>query len=268
METNLQFAICNSQFAIPSRETAAVGSERLCRVLIDPAAPGTWNMAVDEALLQAALSRQECSVRWYQWSAATVSLGYFQDAGFPAAHPPLRGLPFVRRLSGGGAILHHHELTYSCAVPALHPLAREPHGIYIAVHEQIIATLARFGINVTLRGETHAERTGEFLCFARGDAFDVILDGFKVLGSAQRRRKGAILQHGSLVLRRSEHAPQFPGLYDLTHGRLDTRQLLEALANAMGRIFHPTIDYVPLSPADFALADTLARTRYATLDRH
>jgi lipoate-protein ligase A len=199
-------------------------------------------MAVDEALLEAALERGECTVRWYRWREATVSLGYFQDSEAAATIPGLCDLPIVRRLTGGGAILHHHEWTYSCAVPPGNPFAENPTQIYDRVHEQIVAALAEQGIRSMLRGEALAEREGTFLCFGRGDPRDLVLKGHKILGSAQRRRRGAVLQHGSLLLHSSEHAPHFPGLIDLEpeRGGLDARINLEfvsALGSALGALF-------------------------------
>jgi lipoate-protein ligase A len=239
-----------------------------CHVIIEPApAPGAWNMAVDEALLEAAIAEQRCTLRWYQWSEPTLSLGYFQGADARPADPLLAGLPLVRRLSGGGAILHHHELTYSCAIPAGHPLAANPHDIYIAVHERIIAVLGEWGISAALRGTSFGKDLPEeaFLCFSRGDECDVVLAGFKVLGSAQRRRKGAILQHGSLVYRRSEFAPQFPGLFELAPhcGAVDIAALQQRLAEAVSSIFGTTIALGSLSPAVQEQARALEAERYA-----
>jgi hypothetical protein len=152
-------------------------------------------MAVDETLLDSA-AEGICTVRWYRWEQATLSLGYFQSQEEALADSRLRDLPIVRRLSGGGAIVHHHELTYSCAVPALHPLAAAPRRLYSAVHEGIIGVLAEFGYEAALRGTNAPALGAEYLCFGRMDDFDVVMGGHKVLGSAQRRRKGAVLQHG------------------------------------------------------------------------
>jgi lipoyl(octanoyl) transferase len=201
---------------------------------------GVRNMALDEALLEGAQTRGECTVRWYRWREATVSLGYFQAAEAAGAIPELAGLPMVRRLTGGGAILHHHEWTYSCTVPAGHPLAEVPTRIYDRVHEQVVAGLAERGIQAALRGEALREREGTFLCFGRGDPRDVVLGGQKILGSAQRRRCGAILQHGSLLIRHSEHAPQFPGLLDLVSGTVDeawVASLICRLGPSLARLF-------------------------------
>lgn len=190
-----------------------------CRVLIEPEPqPGSWNMAVDETLLQSAIEQQQCTLRWYRWSEPTLSLGYFQPAAELEEHEALKALPCVRRLSGGGAILHHHEWTYSCALPANHPATRDPYSLYKIIHRAIIQSLAQIEIRACLREEErHSKSTNtQFLCFARGDETDIVFQSHKIMGSAQRRRKGAVLQHGSLVLENSEFAPQFPGLLDLT----------------------------------------------------
>jgi lipoate-protein ligase A len=213
-----------------------------CRVVIESEPrDGVLNMALDEALLEEALSNGECTVRWYRWDTATVSLGYFQAAD-AAALADLAELPMVRRLTGGGAILHHHEWTYSCSVPPGHRLAEIPTQIYDRVHERVVAALAEQGIQASLRGEALSEREGQFLCFGRGDPRDIIFRGHKILGSAQRRRRGAILQHGSLLIRRSDRAPQFPGLLDLVPEEQDfdaalNGQFIHGLGASIGSQF-------------------------------
>jgi lipoate-protein ligase A len=209
-------------------------------VIVEPQpARGSWNMAVDEALLEAAVESGQAAVRWYRWADPTLSLGYFQKPEDAPELPGGESLAVVRRLSGGGAILHHHELTYSCVLPAGHPLVHDPHQLYVAVHDRIIAILATFGIEAARRGNnTEGTVADAFLCFARGDECDVVCRGQKILGSAQRRRRGAVLQHGSLVLRRSAHAPQFAGAYDLAElessADVDrTADLLAALARGL-----------------------------------
>jgi lipoate-protein ligase A len=194
-------------------------------------------MAIDEALLEAALDRGDLTVRWYRWETATVSLGYFQDAASAAASPAIAGLPVVRRLSGGGAILHHHEWTYSCAVPSAHPFAVVPARLYEVVHEQIIACLKEAGLPGGFRGERLAEREGTFLCFGRGDPRDIVVGKDKIVGSAQRRRRGAVLQHGSVLLRRSEYAGQFAGILDLFPCESLARELPSRFASRAQPLF-------------------------------
>jgi lipoyl(octanoyl) transferase len=237
-----------------------------CRVLIEPEPrSGVWNMALDEALLEAARERGVCTVRWYRWERATVSLGYFQDADAIAAQPELAGCPVVRRLSGGGAILHHYEWTYSCTVPPDHRLAGEPSRLYELVHERIIAALAEQGIRATLRGAAQPGRDAAFLCFGRGDPRDVVIRGQKIVGSAQRRRRGAILQHGSVLVRASEFAPQFPGLLDLA----ERTQMDGGFPSRVGELCVPLLGSAPLMNEPDALTAERCRellARYRTLD--
>ena len=238
-----------------------------CHVVIETEPQsGVRNMAVDEALLEAALEREECTVRWYRWRTGTVSVGYFQDGRAAAAIPGLAALPVVRRLTGGGAILHHHEWTYSCAVPAEHPLAQTPLRIYELVHGQIIAALDEAGIHsAALRGAAVSGQQEAFLCFGRGDPRDVVLKGNKIVGSAQRRRRGAVLQHGSLLLHRSEYAGQFPGVLDLAAGAALDDGFIVGLAESIGSLFGtPAI----ARAHDRLVEDRVTRLepRYQTLD--
>jgi len=187
---------------------------RSCELIIEPnPLDGDVNMSRDAAMLQSAIDENQCSLRFYRWLQPTLSLGYFQR---PEIIPPeFNQLPCVRRLSGGGAILHHHELTYACAISATHELAGNPTRIYRVIHDQIVAVLREFGIDIRRRGHVDNQHHEPFLCFRRHDPHDLVVGSHKVLGSAQRRRKGAVLQHGSLLLKESEFASGLPGLLDL-----------------------------------------------------
>lgn len=215
-----------------------------CRLILDSQPQiGTWNMALDEALLESAVQFAGCAVRIYRWSEPTVSLGYFQKPGELDPSSPLNSLPQVRRLTGGGAILHHHEWTYSCIVPSGHPSIRVPGELYAALHRRIIAVLSEHGITANLR--CHADTKNDalhtpaspFLCFFRGDPNDIVLNGRKIVGSAQRRRKGAVLQHGSILLRRSEFAPDIPGIADLSPDFEPSESLGEQFCRAIAKLF-------------------------------
>jgi lipoate-protein ligase A len=232
-----------------------------CRVIVDPqAASGAWNMAVDEALLESAVAGGPCTVRWYRWERPTLSLGYFQARDEARLDPRWAALPVVRRLSGGGAIVHHHELTYSCTVPVHSALAHDARQLYTRVHECIISTLAAHGFAAALRGSADPGRGKDFLCFGRADDFDVVMEGHKVLGSAQRRRKGAVLQHGSLVLRRSECASQFPGVFDCAGHAVPVEQLIERLSLAVGGLFATRLEHGTISDDERASALKLVQS--------
>jgi lipoate-protein ligase A len=203
-----------------------------CRLIIDPPQPGGWNMAVDEWLLRQAADKGQFALRFYEWSQPTLSLGYFQSYDERHSHPSSLACPVVRRASGGGALVHHHELTYSLAVPAGHPLAISSQTLYDAVHRSLIEVLA--GIvppeagEFTQCREAAAVRGGEqFLCFLRRAKGDVVFAQSstsssqrtsrcdKICGSAQRRHRGAVLQHGGVLLQQSLHAPQLAGIQEV-----------------------------------------------------
>ncbi len=226
---------------------------------------GSWNMAVDEVLLEAAAAGESCTLRIYEWDQATVSLGYFQSADDPSLQSRFPQLPQVKRLSGGGAILHHHEVTYSIAISNGHPLAVSPGVLYEEVHRRVIALLSGWGVEARLRGEAISFAKEPFLCFSRGDARDIVLGPHKIMGSAQRRRRGAVLQHGAMLLARSESAPEFPGLAELagfSHGR---REVVDALQQALRDLLPGEIDDRGLTETEQRHAAELARTRYADL---
>jgi len=197
-------------------------------LLIDPPASGPLNMARDEALLQAVgEGAQPATLRFYAWGPPTVSLGYFQALDeFRRQPPPIRDLAFVRRTTGGGAILHDRELTYSLIVPVNNPwLAPNATNLYRIAHDAMLAAVgpcARLAGSCGAPGSCadsatshHSQRSGPFFCFARRHELDVVVPdahdptGFaKLAGSAQRRTRQAVLQHGSLIL--ASRFPQQP----------------------------------------------------------
>jgi len=210
-----------------------------CRIIVDPEPQsGITNMAIDAALLAAADAYPAGPVvRIYRWAEPTVTVGYFQK------HPPEDSAarlkcPHVKRLTGGGAILHHHEITYSCVVPRTHAMRESPLGLYDVMHSAIEDALRLCGVDVGSRakyvsGDMVGTREGEpFLCFLRSDPRDLVAVNCrrgatphpKLVGSAQRRRRGTILQHGSILLRASPLLPDVFGVGDL-FADFDERQL-------------------------------------------
>jgi len=259
-----------------------------CRLLVEGPQDGAWNMAVDETLLEAAAERGEACWRFYAWSEPTLSLGYFQDYADRREHPPSGTCPAVRRLTGGGAILHDAELTYSLVLPSRHPLLARRNCLYATVHRCLVQALGELGVAAAMWTCTSEENCkphisnpkskiqnskaqigphhappAAFLCFHRRAAGDVLVGRDKVAGSAQRRRRGAVLQHGSLLVRRSAAAPQLPGLEDLA-GRPIPRQTIQGvwLHRLAGELGFRWIEG-RLSQRNGRRAAALVRTRYA-----
>lgn len=189
-----------------------------CTLLPHAHADGPRNMAVDEALLDAVdADPSRAFFRTYEWTEPTLSLGYFQSIADREADPRWQGAPIVRRVTGGGAIWHHHEVTYALVLPADHPAARRGGTLYRDVHAAIAGVFAQLGAQVDRRGSSAlgGAATRPFLCFRDRDSEDLVLSGHKVVGSAQRRRRRAVLQHGSILLCRSPAVADLPGAGDL-----------------------------------------------------
>src|SRR6266542_73220 len=180
-----------------------------CRLLPDAVADGPANMADDEVLLRSAALGLP-SLRFYGWTEATISLGYFQPAARRLEDPLLSDLPFLRRPTGGDALVHHHELTYCLAVPSEH--ARRSAPPWLAMHAVIATALAEFGVDAHPHVAGGEDSFSGFLCFEHFTPGDLIVNGAKVVGSAQRRQRSAVMQHGSILLARSPFTPSLPGI--------------------------------------------------------
>ncbi len=180
------------------------------RLLIGPSGPAPVQMAADALLLEGAL--EQPVLRLYRFEPAGLTLGYFQClADVPGSAERLAADPegVARRLTGGGAIHHDRELTFAIAASAEHPLYRGPVAdSYARVHAALAKALAEFGVRAELRGDRAlaSDRPGTGLCFAHSSSLDLVwergADGrpAKGVGSAQRRRGGRVLHHGSIKL--------------------------------------------------------------------
>jgi lipoate-protein ligase A len=182
-----------------------VPDSKTIRELQDPPLDGPTNMARDEALMiRVGEAESPPTLRLYQWNAPTISLGYFQPyAEYESLPPPAGELAIVRRLTGGGAILHDLELTYSITVPADHRLVADtPNRLYEVAHDALMAALESLDLTSTRCNFTDdsGPSRGPFFCFERRHAFDVLIGSDRIAGSAQRRTRTAVLQHGSIIL--------------------------------------------------------------------
>src|SRR5438552_6856068 len=185
--------------------SSASTSDATWRLLLDPPAGGAWNMAVDEVLLDGvAAGSAPPTLRFYEWAPPCLSLGYFQPFEVVDLAGCRRlGVEVVRRPTGGRAILHDRELTYSVALPLR--LLGDDGAVLPSYHRVSLALergLHRLGAPVVLAPESaaHADPAHGPVCFDRPSAHEILLHGRKLVGSAQVRRAGALLQHGSIVI--------------------------------------------------------------------
>jgi lipoate-protein ligase A len=230
-------------------------------VLVDGPGDPAWNMAVDGALLALA---EAPTLRFYGWRPHAVSLGYFQRladfADLPAA------TPMVRRTTGGGAIHHGDELTFSLALDA----ALLPGAIaasYVLLHDALVRALDRLGVRCRRSTEgAMSARPEDRWCFAHPVQGDLLVDGRKLCGSAQRRvpgRRPRVLHHGSLVIRRPEHTPFVAAIEDQIEPTDDVRRgLHELVRDEVANLFDLESTASELTAQERAMAARLRDERF------
>ena len=175
------------------------------RLIVDPAPrTGAWNMALDEAVQDAvAAGEAPPTLRFYQWAPPAVSLGKRQPVdGVDLARCRRDGVDVVRRPTGGLAILHTDELTYSIATLPTDPRAA---GAILDAYKRLSAGLVeglrQLGVPAELNPvNPYGTPSGSAACFEAPSAYEITAGGKKLMGSAQSRPAGRVLQHGSLPL--------------------------------------------------------------------
>lgn len=175
------------------------------RLLDSGAGEGATNMATDHALLDRAAdpdAADEAVLRIYAWTRPTLSFGLHERSRIPREAFAAEGVDVVRRPTGGRALLHHREVTYSVTAPV--PPEASAIGLgasYRAINSLLRNALARLGVladEAPRRGRASAPDGAP--CFAEPNVGELVIDGRKLVGSAQRRDARALLQHGSILL--------------------------------------------------------------------
>ncbi len=256
------------------------------RLLVTEPLDGATNMAVDEALLRSRIHASGApTVRFYGWRPATVSLGYAQplEETIDRARCDALGLGLVRRPTGGSAILHElpeGEVTYSVvARGGDFPGADDVLETYRVIGQGLRAGLGRLGVAAELVPLVRGRRDPAVLpafCFRRAGAYELAVEGRKLVGSAQRRQRGAFLQHGSVVLDADAARIRavFPREPEPTAGMTTLAALLgrpprfdtvaAALAAGLAEALGATLEPASLSPEEAALVEALVADKYGT----
>lgn len=265
------------------------------RYILTEAMSPAMNMAVDEAILvKVSEGAVPPTVRFYTWDPATLSIGYFQKSEKEIDLDAVKqhGLGFVRRPTGGRAVLHDKELTYSVIVSEDHP--RMPSTVteaYKVISLGLLHGFQKLGLQaemVSLASEEEKEKyssPGSSACFDSPSWYELVVEGKKVAGSAQTRQKGVILQHGSILL--DMDVEMLFSLLNFPSERVKMRMMESfrqkavtinevsgravSLAEAIEAFYHGFasglgVELVPqeLTSEELALAEELAATRYAT----
>lgn len=185
-------------------------------LLVDDApASGARNMAVDEFLLRRVENDGGAPVlRLYSFSPPAITLGYHQDASkaIDISAVEADGLDIVRRITGGRALLHDGELTYSVTAPVGPPFGQGLADTFLVIAGVIVSALRRSGIEARLGSARHTgvESSMSSPCLVSTSRHEITAGGRKISGSAQRRTGGAFIQHGSILMRTgSERIEQY-----------------------------------------------------------
>lgn len=262
---------------------------RQWRLIYDAPMSGPANMAADEAIMHAvARGEQPPTLRVYAWEPFCLSLGYGQRV---ADADPERlvqhGWDIVRRPTGGRAILHGDELTYSVTLPETHPLAAG--GIietYLRLSKALLHAMGKLGLPV------HADADGESsahagpVCFEVPSKYEITVSGKKLIGSAQLRRAGGVLQHGTIPLQGDIARICDALVYESEQARVDAKayvrqrattlaaegfmvtwqQVAEVLAASFAEVLGVTFTVATLSDSERESAHQLYTSIYNTPD--
>ena len=228
-------------------------------ILLDGPHSAAWNMALDETLLET----PGAWFRVYRWWPRTLSLGYFQKVG--DFERERTRLPWIRRPTGGGAILHDDEWTLSLALP-IQSLGRQVSQSYLPLHRAVRSALEALGVPLapppsdTAPGIDSHARPRTPWCFNDPISLDLLSpDGRKVFGSAQRRRGDRVLHHGSLILSPAPETPR-AGFAKPFPNKTLPLLLAQTLSQTLGL---PPRLHLRLPPPLCAKADSLARTKFS-----
>ena len=228
------------------------------RLLVTPPLGGAENMAFDEALMRRAAGTGEAVFRVYSWCSPTLSLGRNQPARdeYDEAALRERAIGVVRRLTGGRAVLHHREVTYSVTAPET--LGATLRDAYERINEILVQGLRGLGAGAAIaKPAGRAPIPSTSPCFEEPSAGELVLAGRKLVGSAQYREAGALLQHGSIIVEDDQ-----PLVAALLRSPQPPPPAPATLRDALGRV--PSLDEVATALFDSVRAhadtDALALT--------
>lgn len=233
------------------------------------------NMAIDEAISIAfSEGKVPPTLRLYRWSIPSLSIGSFQKLepdwfDFLAA----KSIPFVRRMTGGRALLHDQELTYSVVSSTRDPLFSEGiKGTFYTLANGLLSGLRHLGVEAEIHSPAREERVNrprQPLCFASTSWYEITAGGKKLIGSAQRRWVSHFLQHGSLILKKSKIEGLFLSgnqiaLSDLLPDLPQTERMEEAFTKGFETALPISLNPGSLTEKEIEGVGALIKEKYGT----
>ncbi len=204
-------------------------------------------MALDEALFQGVASgSSQPTIRFYGWRPPAVSIGYGQAAEKTVNFKKIeqKGYDFVRRPSGGGAVLHDRELTYSVAAGKNSGFfQKDLMSSYLIIGKALLKACRHFGIQADFKHPKSYSKENSYFsflsCFEVSTPYEIISNEKKLIGSAQRRGKNAVIQHGSVLLDFNLSDWEEVFSIDERQGRISLKTRMTSLTEALQREITP-----------------------------
>lgn len=259
------------------------------RLLDTGALPAPLNMAIDEALLQLHVQGEsQPTLRFYQWSPPAVSLGYFQKRhSIDLAACRKLGLDVVRRATGGRAVLHENDLTYSVVAGSRQGIPSSLDAAYRLLCKGLLAGFRQLGFDAEL-GRERARSPQADICFVRAAIGDIVYQGRKFVGSAQTWQGASLLQHGSIVLEPQEKTwmaiiktgtdsseslrerlkSRTISLREILGRRIEPGELKRAIRAGMAEMLRVEFQAGELSAREWALAEEIASDKTLSEETH
>jgi lipoate-protein ligase A len=241
------------------------------------------NMAIDEAIFRETIKdKKKPTIRFYGWHPAAVSIGYFQD---PQSELNIEqcsnmGVDIVRRLTGGKAVFHNDEITYSVVADAQEKsFPANIFGTYKVISDCLVQGLAYLGIKANRASACRAKKDMDLksCCFSVPSRNEILVGGRKICGSAQKRTGGGFLQHGSLLLTfnpvkalsvilpfsTSEHLAKLSktvaAINEVIANPLETKEICKALKKGFADVLGVEIVEEPLTSGEIMLKNDLIK---------
>lgn len=178
-----------------------------CRVIIDEPHSAAFNMAADLYLLSVCASEPAAFLRFYTWELPSISIGCMQNPGTLLDKEAMAkdGITWVRRPTGGRAVLHYEDITYSCVFSKkIELIGASIAETYAVISNCLIRGLEKSGISCSSRkfllDTKNLKQEAKLPCYLAPNRSEIMVNGRKLVGSAQKRTAASVLQHGSIPL--------------------------------------------------------------------
>jgi lipoate-protein ligase A len=261
--------------------------KKVWRLIIDEPLPASTNMAVDEALFRLCSNGKAKyfpTIRFYQWQSPTLSFGSSQkiEHAVDAEYCRKKGYAIIRRPTGGRAVLHDDEVTYSVVAQTRDELGESIQETYRLISEGILEAFRLINIEAETEGKDQSAKRDKLTylpCFASSTRYEIAFNGKKIVGSAQRRNNRAFLQHGSILMGFDskeltkaigtgetdvDPSEYMISLSQILQRKVTFREIVDYLIKGFEASFNIILKEIPLSNEERKVSDFFEEAKYKT----